>query len=196
MCSAIQPYLYEPLRPGPESIRLLRILPSEDEIAAIECELFHCSLQELGIGVSPYDALSYVWGSSDITQIIRMGQRELPVTLNLYAALTRLRHRLIERIIWIDAVCINLQDQQERGQTIRLMAKIFGQANHVIVWLGEAADNSVQALEEIRLAGGNMATYSPNKYANGNAVCALLQRSWFQRIWVREQTLDKICIDN
>jgi hypothetical protein len=75
------------------------------------------------------------------------------VTVNLHEALSHLRDRSIERIIWVDAVCINQNDGEEKGQQIQLMAKIYGQASRVLVWLGEAADNSDQALEEIRLAG-------------------------------------------
>lgn len=72
------------------------------------------------------------------------------------------------------------------------MAKIYGQANRVVVWLGEAADDSDRALEEIRVAGGKKSTNPSNNKTIQQAVLALLQRSWFRRIWVREQTLDNI----
>jgi hypothetical protein len=52
----------------------------------------------------------------------------------------------------VDAVCINQTNGTEKEQQILLMAKIYGQANRVIVWLGEAAHNSDQALEDIRVA--------------------------------------------
>jgi hypothetical protein len=42
------------------------------------------------------------------------------------------------------------------------MARIYAQANRVVVWLGEAADNSDQALEEIRVARGEGSTNSLN----------------------------------
>ena len=72
------------------------------------------------------------------------------------------------------------------------MAKIYSQASRVLVWLGEAANNSGQALEEIR-AAGRKAIHSLNNETIQLAVLKLLERDWFQRIWVRELTLDNIC---
>ncbi|EDO04690.1 hypothetical protein SS1G_07173 [Sclerotinia sclerotiorum 1980 UF-70] len=63
------------------------------------------------------------------------------------------------------------------------MAKIFGQANRVIVYLGEAADDSDQALEGIRVAAEGE---SPNVIVNEmdqRPILELLKRPWFQRIW-------------
>jgi hypothetical protein len=70
------------------------------------------------------------------------------------------------------------------------MAKIYAQANRVIVWLGEGADNSNLALKAIRMAGGKRPTHHSDSGRVQSAVLALLQRPWFRRIWVREQTLD------
>jgi heterokaryon incompatibility protein (HET) len=66
------------------------------------------------------------------------------------------------------------------------MAKIYGQANCVVAWLGKAADDSDRALEEIRVAGGKKATdFSNNETIHDQqAVFTLLQRPWFRRIWV------------
>jgi hypothetical protein len=192
MSSAISRYCYRALLPGPDSIRLLRLYPSEDENAPIQCRLFNYSLQESGKRTHPYDALSYVWGEPDKTRPIFIKKHSLSVTLNLHEALLRLRHNSIERIIWVDAVCINQENIEEKEQQIRFMAKIYGQANRVVVWLGEAADNSDQALEEIRAAKGKMSINSPNKETIQKSVLALLQRPWFRRIWVREQTFDNI----
>jgi hypothetical protein len=187
MFNPITPYRYHALLP--DSIRLLRLLPYEDENASIQCQLFNYSLQESGKRTHPYDALSYVWGGSYTPRSISIGKHDLLVTENLHEALSCLRHRSIERVIWVDAVCINQENEQEKEQQIQFMAKIYGQANRVVVWLGEAADNSDQVLEEIRVAGGNKATNSSNNKTIQPAVLALLQRPWFRRIWVREQTL-------
>jgi hypothetical protein len=91
--------------------------------------------------------------------------------------------------MWVDAVCIDQENDQEKEHQIQLMAKIYGQASRVIVWLGEAADDSDQA---VRVAGGKKPTNSLNNKTIQHAVLALLQRPWFRRIWVRKQTLNKI----
>jgi hypothetical protein len=187
MSGATSQYCYQDLIPGPDSIRLLRLLPSEDEDANIQCQLFDYSLQDLGKRSHPYEALSYVWGKLGKTLSIFVDKLDLPVTPSLYEALIRLRHRYIERIIWVDAICINQENQREKEQQILSMAKIYSQASCVVVWLGEAADNSDLALEEICIAaGGRMDSQSSNKNVAGKALLALLQRPWFRRIWVRK----------
>jgi hypothetical protein len=120
-------------------------------------------------------------------------------------ALLHLRDRFVERIIWIDAICINQDDNGEKGQQVQTMAKIYAKASRVIVWLGEAADNSDQALEEIRMAAEeqhtNPAIYKTNQQVtfgrsyqqhrnsainetSQQAILRLLERPWFHRIWV------------
>jgi hypothetical protein len=74
------------------------------------------------------------------------------VTANLYAALSRLRNRYIDRVISIDATCINQEDIKERGNYIRCMAKIYGKAKCVVAWLGETTAGSDRAIKKIGLA--------------------------------------------
>ncbi|PQE30874.1 hypothetical protein CJF32_00011334 [Rutstroemia sp. NJR-2017a WRK4] len=181
-------YQYPPLSLGPDSVRLLRLLPHEDKNAPIQCQLFDYSLQEPGKRTHLYDALSYVWGDSKNPRSIYIGEHNLPVTENLHAALSHLRNFSLERIVWVDAICIDQKNTKEKEQQIQIMTTIYSQANRVLVWLGEAADNSDQALEEIRAAGGN-ATISLSNETIQSAVLALLQRNWFQRIWVRKRHL-------
>jgi hypothetical protein len=177
-------YRHAPLSPEKESIRLLRLLPHEDESADIQCELFEYSLQRLCQGNHLYEALSYVWGNPDEKLPIFIGKQRFDVTVNLHAALSRLRNHSIERILWIDAIGIDQENQEEKEHQIQFMARIYNQANRVIVWLGETAEDSDLALEEIRVAGEKKSA-SLNETSQ-HALLALLQRPWFRRIWVRE----------
>lgn len=179
---------YSPLSLKPNGIRLLRLMPAEDETAPIRCQLFNYSLHESAQATHLYEALSYVWGDPDKVLPIFIGDHRFNVTENLHAALLRLRNRNLERIIWVDAVCINQKDDAEKESQILSMAKIYGQADRVIVWLGEAADNSDAALEAIRTAGRN--TNVPNDRMIQQAILQLLQRPWFRRIWVRQEMFD------
>ena len=69
----------------------------------------------------------------------------MPITRNLYAALRRLRYRCLDRFLWVDSICINQEDIEERGRQVRLMAEIYAYANRVVVWLEEviSADGDV-----------------------------------------------------
>jgi len=177
------PYRYSSLLPGRNSIRLLRVMPNKDATAPIKCQLFDYSLDS-DKGIHLYEAISYVWGDPDKTRPIFIGKYYFKVTENLYSALLHLRNNSIERIIWVDAVCINQANEQEKAHQIQSMTKIYGLANRVIVWLGETADNSHQALEAIRIAASRRPTDSLNYEMIQYAILNLLKRPWFRRIWV------------
>jgi hypothetical protein len=186
-------YRYFPL--SDDNIRLLCLLPNASEAEPLQCKLLDYNLQDPSGRTHLYDALSYVWGDPNDTQPIYIvenklqGKEKLQVTANLYAALSHLRNFFFQRIIWVDAICIDQGNSEEREQQILLMAKIYSQAIRVLVWLGEKTEDTDGALEYIRLAANKELTASSEKERNHQAVLALLERPWFQRIWVREQTL-------
>jgi len=156
------------------------------ERTKLQCELFEYSLQDLGKRTHLYEALSYTWGGEEKPCSITIGEQNLDVTTNLYAALLCLLNRSLERIIWIDAICINQKNPEEQGQQVRLMAMIYSKAYRVLVWLGETTDDIEGALEDIQRAANDESTEHSNKKMNEKAIFNLLQRQWFQRIWVRE----------
>ena len=138
---AVNKYCYEPL--PAQHVRLLTLLPGsfEDDI--------HVRLHpvETGSHESPrYHALSYVWGSTDTNDHVLVdsgeSQHSLPITRNLYVALQHLRHSSASRTMWVDAVCINQNDIEERNDQVSRMAHIYKLAEKVILWLGPAEDGS------------------------------------------------------
>ena len=180
-CAAIMPsYHHSPLPEG--SVRLLRLLPHRDESSRIECRLTVCHLLDSGTA-HPFDALSYAWGSGDSSKLILIDNREYGVGANLHAALLHLRDGFVDRIVWVDAICIDQTNTEEKSRQVQSMAKIYAKASRVIVWLGEAAAASDQALEDLRMSPNRQSLHKINK----QAILDLLKRSWFQRIWVRRQ---------
>jgi hypothetical protein len=61
------------------------------------------------------------------------------VTKNCEAALRRLRDKDGERILWIDAICIDQDNINERNHQVQLMKEVYSTAHQVIIWLGEAS---------------------------------------------------------
>jgi hypothetical protein len=182
-------YFYSPLSPGANNIRLLRLMPHAEESTKstkLQCELFEYSLQDLGNRTHLFEALSYTWGGEGKPCSITIEEQNLAITTNLYAALLRLRDRSLERKLWIDAICINQKNPEERGQQVQLMAMIYSKACRVLVWLGETADDIEGALEDIQRAANEDPTERSSKKINEKAIFNLLQREWFQRIWVRQ----------
>ena len=184
------PYQYTRIPEASDIIRLFRLLPNDDEKAEIRGEIFDYSLQESRKVTHPYEALSYVWGSSETPQSIFISEGTLQVTPNLHAALLHLRDCGLPRILWIDAICINQADDQEKAYQIQSMAKIYGKASQVVVWLGDKADRSDDALEAIRF--GEVSENGPNQGEIEKAINALLRRQWFRRMWVRQSIFDFI----
>jgi hypothetical protein len=94
-----------------------------------------------------------VWGDTLKRRDINIDGETLSVTENLYGALTAFRHRRLSgsrgssdpgtesvqrhvRRLWVDAVCINQEDVQERTSQVELMSRIFTGALRVLAWLG------------------------------------------------------------
>jgi hypothetical protein len=134
--------------------------------------------------------VSYCWGSNDKTKSIRITDQdhdqELKVTENLHAALARLRDEDIERILWVDAICIDQSNKEEKGHQIKQMAELYAKAGRVIVWLGESENGSDNALMAIHEAARNLQYASSPLLASDQSISALFERPWFRRIWVRE----------
>jgi hypothetical protein len=67
------------------------------------------------------------------------------------------------------------------------MAEIYAKASRVLVWLGEEEADSSEAVQRIHKAADDL--YAPKDLTQDAAsedepVLALLERTWFRRIWV------------
>lgn len=113
-------FRYLPLNPETTSIRLVRLL--RGNTTEIECELFHASI--LGSKAASYEALSYTWGCTELIECIKLNSDILRITENLHLALKCLRYHDKDHVLWIDVICINQEDLEERSQhrsTTRLL---------------------------------------------------------------------------
>lgn len=130
--AAAQAHLFAPLDSAVPEIRVVRLLPSEDFNAPIQCQLANrplCSTED------SYEALSYVWGAQEfVAEILLEGESHL-VTRNLEMALRYLRLPDSQRTLWVDAICINQNDPVERGQQVGLMREIYANCKSDLVWM-------------------------------------------------------------
>ncbi|MCJ1288287.1 hypothetical protein MMC26_007642 [Xylographa opegraphella] len=147
-------FVYESLEgQTPDTIRLLTILPGT-------CEPIQCTLTNFRMGIvysgwmglsltSGWKALSYMWGTQEREKVISVNQKPFLIRPNLWACLKRMQGSQSNTKIWIDAICVNQDDIEERNRQVLLMFKIYTLADEVIAWLGY--DPSTRLLETGRI---------------------------------------------
>ena len=124
-------YRYRELRAA-HSIRLLRFLRDSGD------EDIRCTIKEYDVVSDsiPYIALSYVWGDATIRHPIFLDGKIAHVTSNLREALAHLGNAFPHSSFWIDAICIDQQNPQERMHQVGQMRIIYSNATEVVMWLG------------------------------------------------------------
>lgn len=191
-------FQYTPLEADGIAIRLLKIHPANpQEPFSIQCSLFQVSLNDH----PDYHALSYAWSDEVSNQIlpqeITVDGERLTVGPNLAAALKSRRERGLGNIpIWVDAICINQNDINEKSHQILKMRQIYAQAQLVTVWLGPERENSKKAFQMIRKISQqreNSGEWIQNSLltrknsTEWRALYHMLRRSWWRRIWIIQE---------
>jgi hypothetical protein len=142
---------------------------------------------------------------------IIVGQTKVHVQENLERALQYLRRPALERTLWIDAICIDQENDLERGHQVSQMGRIYQLASSVYVWLGGASHYSNQALQFVRdlwrvktingvlqddvqsewtVFKENFLTcgcFSNERLIQLHALGYLVNRTWFYRRWVVQE---------
>ncbi|KAI1806175.1 HET-domain-containing protein [Daldinia bambusicola] len=202
-------------------IRLLRILPGSGT-DGIECLLHQMPFEE----ARNFYSLSYVWGDVTDRFTIILENQLFEVTRNLFTALHQFREcpsgiNFLEEYLWIDAICINQEDIDERSQQVQRMMDIYN-GSETIIWLGRmvllSTDGpssrspkyqmtSEEAYEFLFKKINSMGDEWEPLDENDNLVINrslgyaykavlelmidILKRPWFERIW----TLQEACLD-
>ena len=130
-------YSYQALS-NADTIRLVVLEPARSEAAPLKCSIATTSLAQQHL---EYYAVSYFWGDQQVTQPLEIRDQaghtsHLRVTPNVDEVLRRFRSPKGQQRLWIDAVCINQDDELEKAQQIPEMGRIYGQAKEVFIWLG------------------------------------------------------------
>lgn len=145
-----------------------------------------------------YEALSYCWESDHNSGSITLNGQDFEVAGNLLLALTHLRHPESPRILWIDAICIDQKNIEERSRQVRRMGSIYGYASMVHVWLGPEDGFSSYGMTLLAfLASGQEMSMEPPLLL-GNDISdtthcyrfglrSIYMRSWFGRLWVVQE---------
>ncbi|KAE8453876.1 hypothetical protein EG329_007652 [Mollisiaceae sp. DMI_Dod_QoI] len=212
-------YQYE-LLPSDEHFRILELLPEKPTTtggggkgseSGVRCRLH---TEKLADAEDKYAAISYVWGDANDTVPIVCDGKIIEVTVNLADALSHIREHTQNRFVWADAVCINQEDNTEKGHQVKKMGKVYENAAEVLVWLGNDSEGIAEDCFNLIRDTNEYLDHQYEIYGGVNAipiftkacpisldrlrwnkVTKLILMPWFKRLWVlQEAALAKQCM--
>ncbi|KAF2794595.1 heterokaryon incompatibility, partial [Melanomma pulvis-pyrius CBS 109.77] len=161
-------------------IRLIQLMPK------FMGDSLFCNMYCTALDKKPqFIALSYAWGDTKKTHRIHVKGYEILITQNLHEALMQLRKAHESVVLWIDALCIDQSNLQERNYQVRQMPKIYRAAQEVVAWLGQRTYASDQAMGLITLSPEDLQRQKESdiqEYLND-----LFSRPYWSRVWVVQE---------
>ena len=181
--------LYQPLDSAKAEIRLLRILHSSNDGTTLHCEMVQVSI---GDSLPEYHSLSYEWGPPDLSDAssVFVNSHRVITTTNLWLALNQLSK---STYYWIDFICINQNDLEERARQVGSMTKIYQTASAVEIWLGPGDDRVSKGIEVLNKfeelgpqpSGRERIPDLSDDHWMG--FCRLLESSYWTRMWIVQE---------
>jgi hypothetical protein len=191
-------YVYSTLPDANRYLRLLTLVSTQNQIL---CRLEIFPVHE----APPYQALSYAWGSEEATESVFCGSRRIPISPHLFEGLLCVQSTAKPPRLWVDAICINQLNMDEKASQIPLMTEIYGRAEKVLVWLGSSADQSDLAIDEIPSLyhklhrAEHVISFGDTTYAViglpsvlnpvWRALGCFFSRDWFHRLWILQEVI-------
>jgi heterokaryon incompatibility protein (HET) len=217
IASIARQYPYRKLD-GRTKIRLFKLFPESHESLTskvlgrkLHATSLYGTLIEVDLAGQPsYECLSYTWGQSDSSRVLWLDENIIPISDNLDLALRSLQLEDQPRLLWVDFVCINQMDLDERKNQVQLMHEIFSNAKKVVAYLGYEADGSEKIPELLaRICSASdlaskdvkikrfhctpwaLALYGlpPSGDKLWEALRKFLCRPWFFRAWILHEAL-------
>jgi len=193
-------YRYEDL--PAEHIRVIKLQPGSQG-DPIVCEV---AVEHRKDAENTYDAISYVWGDPDDIEAITCNGSVLLIPGNLFEALGAIRNPASPSRLWADSICINQDDESEKGHQVKKMGHIYENARAVFVWLGSDVEEIAKdcfdlirdtntylckQLERHQSISKVPSFRKPYPVCSDPAawskVRSLVRLPWFSRIWVIQE---------
>jgi hypothetical protein len=193
--------------PNRTQIRLLRIPRQWFFFGHLKC-----SLEVVDLDSPPaYEALSYRWGfgmddkkrSSSKPgemekRLIHVNRRSMWIPRSSYELLHARSSIWHARLVWIDAICINQEDSEEKAIQVPLMGSIYSKASRVIVWPGDRLDSGLASAMILRVFSAYAMFDAPQyevkdffadeiEKPGWKALAKLLRNPYFTRVWVVQE---------
>jgi hypothetical protein len=181
----------------PDEIRVLTLLPYEqDADEPIQCRFGHVRLAQR----PHYEALSYTWGdqTNQYPVSIDAAGNVVHVGQNCLFALRSLRKAEVPRLLWVDALCINQLDQDEKASQIPIMGELYNCATETIIFLqycgpdkafhGKGAGPELQRSWDSSLLEQESGSSVLDEAAR-KELFNVANYAWFHRAWIIQETL-------
>lgn len=166
----------KPLRDPTSTIRILDLAPG------CKTARLRCSLRTAPLASRPdYSAVSYTLGQYRApTRDILLNDKLHQVPDELFRMLYNLRSEHEWRALWVDMLCIDQDNFEERTCQVQQMGSIYGQATQVLIWLGKVEDNSDLAFDAMN------ADEAPTTAHLGftASMLSLCNRKYWMRVWI------------
>jgi hypothetical protein len=98
-------------------------------------------------------ALSYAWGRNNNKAPLRIGDQKYYINETVEAALRQIQDKASDVFVWVDQICINQQNDVEKGHQVQQIKEIYSEAETVVAWLGPAEDGSDRLLRHLGRIG-------------------------------------------
>jgi hypothetical protein len=175
---------YYQLDPAKRQFRLIRLLGSASD--RIQFELSTFSL--LDTDVPQWKALSYRWGDDQPEFVVYLEDNPVSVRKTLHAFMTQMVTENRRDWIFIDALCINQDDESEKPCQVVQMAEIYRRAEEVVTWIVYEPclheHNRDQALHDPMDESDVIASMSRAQLEK-----AVLESSYWSRLWILQEVL-------
>lgn len=196
--------MYLPLF-GWKPLRLLRIEPSATSDGALETTFVNTTLADS----EDFEVLSFIPSEVEASAHICINGQRCSVAPELSLLLRRFRDRHKPRILWIDVLCINYYDIEEKTCQVSILKDIYAAATRILVYLGAEADDShllyeriadwIPWVEKVKTGKASATIFETDanprwedaqlKEHLKNAYSKILQRPWFFHPWTLLQLL-------
>ncbi|KAG4027836.1 hypothetical protein MFRU_026g00180 [Monilinia fructicola] len=174
------PYLDLPLLRPDKQIRLLRLEPSSSNI-----DLYHFSLavHDFSDDVHPsYIAISYTWGATVPLLPIIVNGKKMQVRFNCWYALWQMRYHGFTDYFWIDSLCINQDDDEEKNFQVSIMGSIYESALWVASCLGTG--ETIGVIQSALTSDDRDARLARIKIRQ-----KFDQLPYFDRVWIKQEII-------
>jgi hypothetical protein len=137
----------------------------------------------------PFSALSYAWGDIKRPKSITVNGQRTRVTENLYNALSAIRHPKESRVIWVDQICIDQSNVEEKNAQVAAMTLIYKEASQTQVWLGEHKPPRWVEQSTDPDWGGNWAISKANAFPQAAIywLYRLSEQEYWKRCWIIQE---------